>query len=148
MVAKAHMRGHRVFFVDEEWRYCNGTIANEDTLCFKCKNPPTQGGYDDCLGYIPGAISACCGHGVEEPYIVLQEDKMKNTGVFGFTLGPRNDDFTKQQRDVDFYDNYNAALRKRNQLEKEIAKYTDGVQRANLLHSLSKMWMYLMNTID
>jgi len=25
--------------------------------------------YDACLGHIDGATSACCGHGVKQPYI-------------------------------------------------------------------------------
>ena len=31
---------------------------------------PTKEGYDACLGHIDGAKSACCGHGVEEPYVL------------------------------------------------------------------------------
>jgi hypothetical protein len=36
---------------------------------------PTKEGYDACLGYIEGAKSACCGHGVEEGYIVYKDKK-------------------------------------------------------------------------
>lgn len=31
---------------------------------------PTKEGYDACLGFIEGAKSACCGHGVERAYVV------------------------------------------------------------------------------
>ena len=27
---------------------------------------------DACIGYVPGAESVCCGHGVEEPYVVFR----------------------------------------------------------------------------
>jgi hypothetical protein len=31
---------------------------------------PTKEGYDACLDHIDGVSSACCGHGVEEPYTI------------------------------------------------------------------------------
>ena len=31
---------------------------------------PTPEGHDACLGAIPGAAAACCGHGVQAPYIL------------------------------------------------------------------------------
>lgn len=45
---------------------------------------PTKEGYDACLGYIKGAKSACCGHGIEEPYfreIVLGNEDDKNENI-------------------------------------------------------------------
>lgn len=47
--------------------------------CPKCDRPPTPEGYDACLGLIPGATSACCGHGVHEP-ILMMETEMGNAG--------------------------------------------------------------------
>lgn len=75
MTATAHLRGYQVFYVDDEWRYADGVIAKLRIPCARCKQPPTPEGYDACLGYIPGAISACCGHGVEAPYIIFEEVK-------------------------------------------------------------------------
>jgi hypothetical protein len=43
-----------------------------DRPCPLCHKMPTPEGYDACLGYIPGARSACCGHGVEYGYIVME----------------------------------------------------------------------------
>ena len=70
MVAKGHIRGHPVFYIDNEWRYSNDKIVNKDAICARCGKLPTSEGYDACLGYIPNVISACCGHGVEPPYII------------------------------------------------------------------------------
>ena len=41
--------------------------------CKRCGRLPTKEGYDNCLGYIKGVIAACCGHGVEEGYILRKE---------------------------------------------------------------------------
>lgn len=36
---------------------------NKDRDCGKCGLPNTPEGHDGCLGTIPGATNACCGHG-------------------------------------------------------------------------------------
>lgn len=70
MMVTTHFRGHLVFYDGREWRFVsNDELANEDVPCAKCGEPPTPEGYDACLGHIPGALSACCGHGVEGPYV-------------------------------------------------------------------------------
>jgi len=38
---------------------------------------PTPEGYDHCLGHIDGAVSACCGHGVEDPYVVYKTNEIR-----------------------------------------------------------------------
>jgi hypothetical protein len=68
----SHQRGHRIVY-RKEWVYQddNGSIKNERP-CVKCGEMPTIAGYDACLGYLVGIQSACCGHGVEKPYVVKQ----------------------------------------------------------------------------
>ena len=39
---------------------------------------PTKEGYDACLGHVKGAKSACCGHGVEESYVMYEENEVVN----------------------------------------------------------------------
>lgn len=66
-------RGHKIYYDGKVWRYMdNGEVDNDKRLCLKCNLSPTPEGYDPCLGYVKGATSACCGHGVEEPYIVYR----------------------------------------------------------------------------
>jgi len=36
---------------------------------------PTKEGYDGCLGYLEGIKHVCCGHGVNRPYIILENNK-------------------------------------------------------------------------
>ncbi len=77
MTATAHLRGIQVFYVDDEWRYADGTAMDKyRNPCVRCGKSPTPEGYDACLGYIPGAISACCGHGVGAPYIVYEKEML------------------------------------------------------------------------
>lgn len=73
MTATAHMRGHKVYYdeVADTWCYSdNDEPAQRERPCTHCGELPTLEGYDPCLGFVPGAVSACCGHGVEEPYVM------------------------------------------------------------------------------
>lgn len=83
--------GHGVYFDGENWCYAdNDDLAYEGNElysigkpsvskrpCPQCHQSPTPEGYDACLGYIPGAISACCGHGVECGFIVWNTDQIE-----------------------------------------------------------------------
>ncbi len=67
MSARSTWRGHEIV-CDEAglWRYCDtGLPVSEDPNrdCGRCGEPPTSEGHDACLGTIPGAANACCGHG-------------------------------------------------------------------------------------
>lgn len=67
-MAHSYLRGHRIEFERGRWRYSNiGEIANYDRPCVRCGQMPTEEGYDACIGYVPNAVSICCGHGVIEP---------------------------------------------------------------------------------
>lgn len=66
------LRGHAIVFINGEWLYEDTrtpTVGNA-RACGFCGRPNTVEGYDGCLGYIPGAMNACCGHGTaNEAYI-------------------------------------------------------------------------------
>ena len=69
--ATSHSRGHKIYYNElyEEWRYCDDdTPITKERPCVGCGHLPTVEGYDYCLGYLPSVKSACCGHGVSEPY--------------------------------------------------------------------------------
>lgn len=73
----SHLRGHRIYWDElcESWFYMDDDkAADQDRPCPRCGRMPTKEGYDACLGYIPGVVSACCGHGVCEPFILYQDD--------------------------------------------------------------------------
>lgn len=70
-MVKGYSRGWEIYYDGNVWRYLdNNEIINDSRPCKKCGRMPTVEGYDACLGHIDGAKSACCGHGVEEPYVV------------------------------------------------------------------------------
>ena len=72
-MATSYSRGHLVYYDwnTENWRYSdNNEIVNNNRPCKKCGCIPTKDGYDACLGYIGGALHACCGHGVKRGNIV------------------------------------------------------------------------------
>lgn len=67
-----YVRGHPVVWDGEEWRWEDtGARLSEvnGRACVHCHERPTEEGYDACLGNIPGATGACCGHGVHIGYV-------------------------------------------------------------------------------
>lgn len=70
MVAKSHSRGHETIHTEHGWIYSDdGESINIERPCLNCNRMPDKNGFDACLGCVPGAVSACCGHGVEKPII-------------------------------------------------------------------------------
>lgn len=67
----SYLRGHEIYYKNEKWYYLDdNSIADDSRPCKKCGKYPTKEGYDACIGYIKGATSACCGHGVQEGFII------------------------------------------------------------------------------
>ena len=74
-------RGNLIKYIDGIWKYEDGTPLNqEERPCARCGKMPTSEGYDACLGYIEGATSACCGHGVGKK-MVMYEAKCHDCGM-------------------------------------------------------------------
>jgi len=67
-------RGNITIFKNGIWVYEDGTPADIDRPCKKCGKMPTPEGYDACLGYVEGVSSVCCGHGVEEGYVIMNSE--------------------------------------------------------------------------
>lgn len=72
-MVKSYSRGHEIYYDGKIWRYTdNKETVNNMRPCKRCGRTPTKEGYDACLGHIEGVKSACCGHGVEESYVVYE----------------------------------------------------------------------------
>ena len=71
-MAKAWHRGHEVSYDwdTRRWTYADGVPTIVERPCVRCGRMPTPDGHDACLGVIPGASSACCGHGVVEGFVM------------------------------------------------------------------------------
>jgi len=73
-MSNGYQSGHKIVHINGEWLYADTmTSASFERPCVRCGRFPTQEGYDYCLGYIEGAESACCGHGVSNPILIMKE---------------------------------------------------------------------------
>ena len=72
--AHAQSRGWKIVWNGSKWIYeDDGTSINKQRPCIRCGKKPTPEGYDACLGKLPGVHSACCGHGIDEKFILYTE---------------------------------------------------------------------------
>ena len=89
MAARSYFRGHPIVWVDEKWVYKDTSkeagFNGEVRPCKKCGalfEGSNEGDADPCLGELPGADNACCGHGVpSQAYIRFTN----GVAVTGFT---------------------------------------------------------------
>lgn len=71
MTAQSYVRGHRVRYDGSAWRYCDtDALIDAERPCVRCGLTAVPDGPDPCLGMLPGVISACCGHGVEQGWAI------------------------------------------------------------------------------
>lgn len=70
------IRGREVYYDYTDGRYYWADTdepaegwGGEARPCPQCGELPTAEGYDACLGEIPGATGACCGHGKKDGYV-------------------------------------------------------------------------------
>ena len=72
------LRGHEIEMIDGEWVYKDSGEKTAETHelrdCGHCNLPNRPDGHDACIGYIDGAVNACCGHGVEDDAYVQFSD--------------------------------------------------------------------------
>lgn len=84
-----YCRGHLAQYDSEKdlWYWCDTgeVVIYNNRPCKRCGKTPTPEGHDACLGVIPpqdgkAVIAACCGHGVEEPYLMDEDRKIFTWG--------------------------------------------------------------------
>ena len=67
----ANCRGWPIAWNGKEWVYLDTLKLIDDVRpCRRCGRKPTTEGHDACIGNVEGVSSACCGHGIEPPFIV------------------------------------------------------------------------------
>lgn len=82
MVATSYIRGHKVFFNENEnkWLFCDEQSNNNFVeVCPRCCQPHLPNDCDYCLRPLQKCdyiVSACCGHGVEQGYIQLADGRI------------------------------------------------------------------------
>jgi len=75
MAARGYLSGNAMYTEQTFTNYWTDTgepVDDHPRPCPRCGKMPTSEGYDACIGRVPGASDVCCGHGVEEPYIVFR----------------------------------------------------------------------------
>lgn len=71
MTATKYVFGHLAEWVYSDTREPVG--AGDSRPCPKCGRLPNPDGTDPCLGHLPGMRAACCGHGVEAPWVITDD---------------------------------------------------------------------------
>ena len=91
------IRGHPTRFDEEawEWLYADTLESVGDgkgRACVRCGKMPTPEGHDACLGTLSGGVvSACCGHGVEPPYLMFKDgSELEGDEAIAFIKRERN----------------------------------------------------------
>lgn len=85
----SRLRGHEIEEVDGCFVYVDTGESTADTWkdrpCGHCRLANTPEGHDGCLGTIPGAINACCGHGeLAEAYIQFEDRTLRGQEALDF----------------------------------------------------------------
>lgn len=79
MTAKNIVKGYPIHYdkEKEEWLYDDdNSPANIERPCKRCGHMSLPDGEDYCLGHIPGVKAACCGHGAEPGYIMMENGQL------------------------------------------------------------------------
>ena len=78
-MVRGWLRGHKIEYSNNEWVYSDNkvNVDKEIRKCTKCNCYPTVEDYDACLGHIPKATHACCGHGITDGYIIYEDGTTK-----------------------------------------------------------------------
>jgi hypothetical protein len=65
------------------WFYDDNNMPYDpDRACNNCGMCPNNEHMDSCMGYVPGALMACCGHGQRDAYIVFHDGLEVQTVFF------------------------------------------------------------------
>jgi hypothetical protein len=107
IVAYSYFRGHPVVcFTGEACeRYADDLTPTVDEAgqsverpCVQCGLLAAPDGPDPCLGLLPDVKAACCGHGVDEPYVLMGHGTVRGPQALDYFahygVGPRREDET------------------------------------------------------
>ncbi len=78
MTVRSHSRGWPIEWLEKRWVYSDSRKPIVTRPCRRCGQPPTPEGHDACLGHLPNVVSACCGHGIEEPFVILAKEVLND----------------------------------------------------------------------
>jgi len=100
------VRGHPTRFDEDAWQWVYSDDLSpvgeegDKRPCTRCGRYPTDKGHDACIANLPANVtSACCGHGIEIPYIMF-EDGSEMDGDETSTYFDRVKETEKRRTDV------------------------------------------------
>lgn len=74
-----NFRGYKIEKQNEDWVFSDNKESVSETWqsrpCGHCNLMNTHEGHDGCLGTIPNALNACCGHGNDAEAYIQFEDR-------------------------------------------------------------------------
>jgi hypothetical protein len=103
IVQYGYFRGHPVVGLEGEAceRYAHDLTSTVDEHgeslerpCVQCGLTADPDGPAPCLGMLPGVTAACCGHGVDEPYVLAHGSLRGQQALDYFShygVGPKED---------------------------------------------------------
>jgi hypothetical protein len=107
IVACSYFRGHPVVcfageacerYADDLTPTVDEAGASVERPCVQCGLLAAPDGPDPCLGMLPDVKAACCGHGVDEPYVLMAHGTVRGQQAFDYFahygVGPRREDDT------------------------------------------------------
>lgn len=99
-MVKAALRGHPVYIDDHNnIRYADDNSLYDDSRpCKYCGKYPTEEGHDACLGNIPNADNACCGHGENALAYIMKENSSVNIDICEFVEKVTGQELTLHQK--------------------------------------------------
>lgn len=73
--------GHEIYWDGKigQWRYSDTheqIKTSPPRKCPKCNQYPTEDGHDPCIKNLPGVKYACCGHGIQEGYVMFEDRRV------------------------------------------------------------------------
>ena len=71
MSVRSHKRGWEIVWMGGGWVYSDdNSLCDVERPCIRCGQMPTVEGHDACLGEMEDVMFACCGHGVNDPFVL------------------------------------------------------------------------------
>src|SRR5699024_3855278 len=79
MTAHTTLRGWPIYYDGERWRFADNDEPTAETYrgrpCGACLMSTPADGPDPCLGWLPGVMNACCGHGmIDDAYVMFNDE--------------------------------------------------------------------------
>lgn len=80
MTVEFKLFGHEAIIGSDgvkRWKDTLLSVEGKERKCPSCGEFPTESGHDPCIANLPGVEFACCGHGVDKPYVIYNNKRFE-----------------------------------------------------------------------